>query len=258
MNYYFIGGQSAATAEIIKILQEKKVSFIKVEPSEHGLYCVSEDAIKLVVDRGEQPILIGIDSGVADIKVVKKYRHHVNPSPLEEVAIWENSPLSPWQELVLAHDEDYFNEFEYSTEIMRELCRRGFSRDDIDKVRAYDRAERGISEAEEAAAEECVQKHCAQNKGLLVITDLPHRKYRAVLDRIFWMQPMQNAIIFTQEGRFLYAGFADIAWEMQKHFRIFTTHYCWVSGYFGDMAEQLRIIRYLVRASKTKKIDGII
>ena len=234
-NYYFIVGGSAAWAEIVRILQEKKIPFAWMKSDTEGAVSVPY------------------------VKVLKKYRHHVNASPLEIVSVWEHAPLATrWQELVLAHDEDCFNEFDYSTEIMRELCRRGFSRDEIDKVRALDREIRGITGAEEAAADECLQKHFTQSKGLLVVANLPHSRYRAVLDRVFWLQPMQNVLVLTTAGEFLYAGFADIAMDLQRNFRIQYLHYCWAEGHYADMAEQVRIIRYLVKASKIKKTDGII
>lgn len=257
-NYYFIGRQSAATAEIIKILQETKASFTKIQPDKYGLYRVENDKIDAIIQEGFNPVVIGIDCCRQDVRALKKYRRHVNGSPLEEVAIWENVPLDDWRNLVLANDEDFYNDYPYSTEIMRELCYKGFSRDEIEKVRAYDRSERGISEAEEMAAEEAVQKHSAEHKGLLVITGLPHQKYRAVLDRVFWMQPMQNTVIFTNKGKFLYAGFADVCLGLMKDFHVWSNHYCWTEGYYADMAEQMRIIKYLVSLSKIKKADGIL
>lgn len=258
-NYYFIVGGSAAWAEIVRILQEKKIPFTWMKSDTEGAVSVPFEKIDEVIAAGFVPVVIGAECGRSDVKVLKKYRHHVNASPLEIVSVWEHVPLATrWQELVLAHDEDCFNEFDYSTEIMRELCRRGFSRDEIDKVRALDREIRGITGAEEAAADECLQKHFTQNKGLLVVANLPHSRYRAVLDRVFWLQPMQNVLVLTTAGEFLYAGFADIAMDLQRNFRIQYLHYCWAEGHYADMAEQVRIIRYLVKASKIKKTDGII
>ena len=220
-NYYFIVGGSAAWAEIVRILQEKKIPFAWMKSDTEGAVSVPYEKIDEVIAAGFVPVVIGAECGRSDVKVLKKYRHHVNASPLEIVSVWEHAPLATrWQELVLAHDEDCFNEFDYSTEIMRELCRRGFSRDEIDKVRALDREIRGITGAEEAAADECLQKHFTQSKGLLVVANLPHSRYRAVLDRVFWLQPMQNVLVLTTAGEFLYAGFADIAMDLQRNFRI--------------------------------------
>lgn len=178
-NYYFIVGGSAAWAEIVRILQEKKIPFAWMKSDTEGAVSVPYEKIDEVIAAGFVPVVIGAECGRSDVKVLKKYRHHVNASPLEIVSVWEHAPLATrWQELVLAHDEDCFNEFDYSTEIMRELCRRGFSRDEIDKVRALDREIRGITGAEEAAADECLQKHFTQSKGLLVVANLPHSRYR--------------------------------------------------------------------------------
>lgn len=46
--------------------------------------------------------------------------------------------------------------------------------------------------------------------------------------------------------------------RMNNYYFIVGGSAAWAEGHYADMAEQVQIIRYLVRASKIKKIDSII
>ena len=88
-NYYFIVGGSAAWAEIVRILQEKKIPFAWMKSDTEGAVSVPYEKIDEVIAAGFVPVVIGAECGRSDVKVLKKYRHHVNASPLEIVSVWE-------------------------------------------------------------------------------------------------------------------------------------------------------------------------
>mgnify|MGYP001028213054 FL=1 len=251
-NYYFVGGQSAAIAEVMVILREKGVPFVRLQPDKYGICSLDNEEVDRVIAQGFFPVVIGVATARKDVIVLESYRPCVSSSPLQQVALMEHHILTSEQELILYHDENREKQYPYSVEIMRYLFRLGYCRSDIEKVRACERSEQGITEAEEYAAEECIAKHRSQRGNLLVITDLPHCKYKAVLDRLFWEQSLQNVVIFTTDGKFFYAGFADVALELMNKFNVCILHLCWAEGYFSDNVEQKRIVRYIASASKAK------
>lgn len=258
-NYYFVGGKGAVSAEILKILQENNLPYKRVEAGEFSFYPLEEKDTEQVKQQGYFPIAILCSCSSSTAECWNGYCYKHNASPLERLAAREQIELSDWQNLVLFNDEDRYKEYPYSTQIMADLCRYGsFSRGEIDKVRAYDRREKGISEEEELATEHCLDTYCSKQRGLLIVTNLPHKKYRAVLDRAFWLQPLQNIVIFTQEKTFLYAGFADICFHLMREGYVQTCYFCYSEGSYKTAEEQQKIIQKLTALSRLKKIDGLL
>ena len=251
--YYFIGKGCAVTAEIIKILEIKEIPFERVKEGRYGIYDVSQEKIDEIIAQGKQPYLVGISSARKGAVKVLDYRVNCTHSALLSVAVDCNATLSDWQHLVVANDEDAYNHYPYSVNQMAELVRMGYSKRAIEKVRAYDREQAGVTQQEEHEAELCLAKMIMQNQ-LQIVKDLPHEKFRTITDRLFWLQNVQNVVIFTVEGSLLYAGFADIALSMFKRFGGMCSYAFWEGTYKGA-EEQNRIIRLLSQASR-KKVQG--
>lgn len=70
-NYYFIVGGSAAWAEIVRILQEKKIPFAWMKSDTEGAVSVPYEKIDEVIAAGFVPVVIGAECGRSDVKVLK-------------------------------------------------------------------------------------------------------------------------------------------------------------------------------------------
>lgn len=255
--YYFIGEPYGATAAIKEILQEKGVPFKQLESENGCLYSVSQEEVQSVISQGYKPVCIGCSCHSAEsVEVLGRYRFNHCSSPLDLVTI-RYQVSSDWLNLVLMNDEDRYKEYQYSTMVIPDLIRMGYSRQEIEEVRAYDRKAKGITTDEELAAEKALKTAQVRN-GLLIVTDLPHQRYQAVLDRAFWRQRVQNIIIFTGDGNFLYAGMNDIAMEIYHFAKILSVLWIYAEGCFSTQEEQQRIIRELLKLSKNKQRNGIL
>ena len=80
---------------------------------------------------------------------------------------------------------------------------------------------------------------------------MPHEKFETVTDRLFWLQRVQNVVIFTTTGRALYAGFADIALDLFKFFEG-DLSYCFWRGCRKTEEEQDEVIKFLVEEIRKK------
>ena len=151
--------------------------------------------------------------------------------------------------------EDVYNKYPYDVNQMAELIRMGYSSKDIEEVRAYNRAESGITQEEEKAAQLCLDRSRFKSE-LLVVKNLPHERFEAIIDRAFWMQRVQNVVIFTELGSVLYAGFADIAQGAFDRFHG-SLSYCFWEGSWKTEEEQERIIQFLFEKTKEKDQDDL-
>ena len=251
--YYFIGKRCAVTAEIVNILEKKGISYERVNEGRYGIYDVTQEKVDEILAQGKRSYFIGLSCVRNGAITIPEYRHNCENSPLLRVAVDCGVTLSDWQNLVLANDEDVYNKYPYSVNIMAELVRMGYSKQEIEKVRAYDREQSGVTPEEEKAAELCLSQMIMHNQ-LRIVKDLPHEKFRTITDRLFWLQSVQNVVIFTTKGSLLYAGFGDIAFGMIKRFGGAASYAFW-EGNFKSEDEQNRIIRLLSQASR-KKVQG--
>ena len=253
--YYFIGKRNAVTAEIVKILQEKGIGFEFVEQGQYGIYDVTQKQVNAIIAQDKQPYLVGISSVRKGAILIPNYRVNCERSALRVVANDCGVALNKWQALVLANDEDVYNKYPYDVNQMAELIRMGYSSKDIEEVRAYNRAESGITPEEEKAAQLCLDRSRFKSE-LLVVKNLPHERFEAIIDRAFWMQRVQNVVIFTELGSVLYAGFADIAQGAFDRFHG-SLSYCFWEGSWKTEEEQERIIQFLFEKTKEKDLDDL-
>lgn len=255
--YYFIGEPCGVTAAIKEILKDKNVPFTQLDQNKDGFYSVNSEELKSVINEGYKPVCVGCCCPEAEgVEILKGYRFKANSSPLEIVAVRYNVS-SEWLDLVLMNDEDRYKEYQYSTMVIPDLIRIGYSRQQIDKVRAYDRQARGITALDEAAAENALKAAQLRN-GLLIVNNLPHHYYQAVLDRAFWRQKIQNIVIFTTDEKFLYAGLNDLAFALHNVTQVDFHHWVYAEGkYFGETNRQL-IVRELCRLLKKKMKEGLL
>lgn len=253
--YYFIGKRNAVTAEIVKILQEKGICFEFVEKGQYGIYDVSQEQVDAIIAQNKQPYLVGISSVRKGAIRIPDYRVNCESSALLTVANDCGVTLSKWQALVLANDEGVYKAYPYDVSQMAELVRMGYFSKDVDEVRAYDRAQSGVTPEEEKAAQLCIDRSRFKNE-LLVVKNLPHERFETVIDRAFWMQRVQNVVIFTELGSVLYAGFADIAKGAFDCFHGSLT-YCFWEGSWKTEDEQERIIQFLLKKTIEKDRDDL-
>ena len=175
-----------------------------------------------------------------------------NSSCLELIAIEYSSEETPWRLLVIEDDKYSINQYPYSVSGMAMLVRSGYSRKEINTVRAYDRKAKGTTKAEEKQTIEALKS--AQNtNGLLIVDNLPHNKYQSVLDHAFWLQQYQNIVIFTEDNHFLYYGYADVAFEVMKAGFSNITHWCYNEGHCKTTIHKKRLLQLLKKHAKIKK-----
>ena len=72
-NYYFIVGGSAAWAEIVRILQEKKIPFAWMKSDTEGAVSVPYEKIDEVIAAGFVPVVIGAECGRASRSSFKAF-----------------------------------------------------------------------------------------------------------------------------------------------------------------------------------------
>jgi len=247
--YYFLGSPSGANEEIKKILQKHDVPFKQVKPDQYGSYYVKNEDAQDLVEAGYK--LVCVDAhNLSEYKSEILKRGH--PSCLELITLEYSSEETPWQLLVAENDTYSVNQLPYSVFAMSMLIKSGYSRKEINAVRAYDRKAKGISKEEEKQTTEALKSAQSIN-GLLIVDNLPHNKYQSVLDNAFWMQQYQNIVIFTEDNHFLYYGYADIAFEVMKAGFSQITHWCYNEGHCKTSLHKQRLLQFLKKHAKIKK-----
>ncbi len=139
--------------------------------------------IEDAVASGLQPVLIELedDIGVRGAHVVVD--HHGSragataPTSLHQIFDLLQLPRSRWTrrlELVAANDRGH----------IRELRRIGATQEEIQRIRADDRAAQGVTEIDERAGEKAIQQAQTFADGLLTVVELPHARSAVVADRL--------------------------------------------------------------------------
>ncbi len=246
--YYFFGTPSGANEEIKKILKDLSVPFKQIEPSKYGSYLLKEEDVKELVEAGYSIVCVDANnvSGYA-AKVMKRS----DISCLDLIMVEHNLPSNAWLDLVRENDEYHFLRYPYSTMGMDMLVRSGYSRKDINAVRAYDRKAKGVTKVEEKQTDEAL-KNAVNVDGLLIVDELPHSKFQSVLDKAFWLQRYQNVVIFSTDGNFLYYGYATIAFEVMKAGYAQITSWCYNEGTYNEAKKQA-LIKLLKKHARLKK-----
>ena len=254
--YYFIGKGNAVTAEIIEILKKCGIAYEQVPKGKYGIYSVSQEQVNSVISQGKKPYLVALFSARDGAVNIPNYKVNCNCSALLYVAKDCGVELSNWQNLVLANDENMYNKYPYDVNHLAELVRMGYSKHAIEKVREFDRIRSGVTLGEDQAAKECINQAMQQNK-LLIVDNLPHEKFKAVTDRVFWLQNVQNVVIFTTVGTVLYAGFADVAFGLFKNLGGHLSYAFW-EGSYKTNEEKNKILKLLTLVSKKKVQGGVL
>lgn len=70
-NYYFVGGQSAAIAEVMVILREKGVPFVRLQPDKYGICSLDNEEVDRVIAQGFFPVVIGVATARKDLSCWK-------------------------------------------------------------------------------------------------------------------------------------------------------------------------------------------
>ena len=144
--------------------------------------------IASVLAAGKTPVLIELanDLDQSDARIVW-IDHHADragasyPTSLHQVFSLLNLPRSAWtrwHDLVAANDRGY----------VTEMLAIGATREEIEKVRAADRAAQGITAKQEKAGAKAVNGARTFANGRLTVVSLPHNRSAVVTDR------MENAL----------------------------------------------------------------
>jgi hypothetical protein len=161
------------------------------------------------VASGLRPVLVELedDMGVRGAHVVVD--HHGNragataPTSLHQVFDLLQLPRSRWTrrlELVAANDRGH----------IRELRRIGATEEEIQRIRADDRAAQGITEEEERAAEQAIQQARTLADGLLMVLALPHAHTAVVADRLEMRPDPPENLMVISPGEVNYYGSGSV------------------------------------------------
>lgn len=257
--YFFIGKKNGVTLEIKNILIEKNIPFCDISLDSRG-YFADENDVHRVINEGYLPVFIGVTNenqiGIYG-EVISSYVSGKYSSALYPVADMLEITLTQRQILIATNDEDKYYDRPYFCNPMLDMLRDGYSRQKIDDVRAFNRKGMGITEEEEMQAEKAL--HTAMKvSGLIVVMNLPHNKYQAVLDRAFWLQKVQNIVIFTENGEGLYIGFHDVAIRLMNELGGCSSTWNQVEFYHSRQEDFTIICTLLHKESKRKKTEGIL
>ena len=157
------------------------------------------------VAAGLQPVLVEIEDDIGARGSHVVVDHHGSragadaPTSLHQVFDLLQLPRSRWTrwlELVAANDRGH----------IRELRRIGASEDEIQRIRADDRAAQGITEEEERAGEKALQHAQTLADGLLTVVELPHAHTAVVADRLEMQSDPPENLLVISPGEVNYYG----------------------------------------------------
>lgn len=188
-NYiFFLGGHDAEMLAIKELLQENNLTFFDKELFWDNAKASSyKDEINSLKDE-EIPILIELQIDI-ELPHNKKIIDHHNKdenkkSSIEQVAELLDIELNRWQQLIAANDKGYIP-------AMQCICA---TKEEIEKVRAFDRKAQGVTEEDERLAEESIKKNQTEENGITIIK-AKTEKFSPIADKMFGKT--NNLLIFT-------------------------------------------------------------
>jgi hypothetical protein len=135
------------------------------------------------------------------------------PTSLHQIFALLGLPSDAWtrrMELIAANDRGY----------IRGMLDAGATRDEINAIRAADRAAQGITEEQERQAAEAIQESEEVCRGRLTVVRLPHNRTAAVADRLapeLGRQGYENLLVISPcEVNFFGSG--ELVFELDRTF----------------------------------------
>ena len=231
---FLIGGRDLEMYQIKKRLSRKGEEFIDKELVWGAKIEDYSDVIDEILEQDKTPVAIelaGADKkeGVVDID------HHGdksgNPASISQVMERIDKPMSFVDQLVAANDSAYIPGMEKLLEENREKFEERYGKEKfekfkikmIDLIRAKDRQMQGVTQEDEAAAEEALEHTETTASGTIVVR-IPGDKWSAVQDRLFPSFPegKPNAIIVCdtakEKQQVYYFGRGDVCKALKEKF----------------------------------------
>jgi len=185
---FFLGGRDAEMCEIQKILLNDYYKFYDKKLVWGAKLSDYENEIN-ELDTNFKPILIELEIDRPKPKGAKIIDHHGKKSgchkatSIEQVAKLLGVTLNRWQQLIAVNDRAH----------IAGLKAFGASKDEIERIRRYDRQCQGVTEEEEQQAEKICSSF--QSEGPLDILQIPFTHTSPVTDRLHGRY--QNLLIIT-------------------------------------------------------------
>ena len=188
---FFLGGHDAEMCEIKNILTKHNFSFYDKNliwsDAKTSKYKDDLDTIKAT----EIPVLIELQIDITispnTIIIDNHNENENNKSSIEQLAELIGIELNRWQKLIAANDKGYIP-------TMQCICA---TRDEIEKVRAFDRKAQGVTEEDEKLAEESITYNKKEENGFTVIKALTE-KFSPITDRMYGNT--HNLLIYTRNA----------------------------------------------------------
>jgi hypothetical protein len=218
---FFLGGQDLEMATIRRLLEAEAPAQLADKGLAWGARASDYEAeIRAALAAGKTPVLVELE---VDLELPRERvllaDHHGpragkdRPSALRQVFDLLGLPeerWSRWLELVAANDTAY----------LAGLERAGATAQEMRRVRAADRAAQGVTEADEAAAEEALSRLERRAGGRLLLARLPHGRTAPLVDRL---QPQlggpgfENLLVLSS-GEVNFFGTGDLIEALDHRF----------------------------------------
>lgn len=188
---FFLGGHDAEMLEIKNILSRENYSLFdyNLRWNNANVSVYSSEIANL--NENDIPVFIELKSDSPLPKNSIIIDHHLErekePSSIEQIAELLGIELNRWQKLIAANDKGYIP-------AMQQICA---TKDEIDKVRMFDRKSQDVSEEDERLAEESIKKNITEENGIIVIKSLTN-KFSPIADRMFGMT--NNLLVYNDEA----------------------------------------------------------
>lgn len=186
---FFLGGHDAEMCEIKEILTkhdciyfDKNLSWgAKASDYQNEINNLKENKIPILIE-------LTIDITLPENAVIIDHHNEreSEKSSIEQVAELLGIELNRWQKLIAVNDKGYIP-------AMQQICA---TKDEIDKVRMFDRKSQGVTEEDEKLAEESIKKNKTEKNGITIIKSLTE-KFSPIADKMFGNT--YNLLIFTDE-----------------------------------------------------------
>ncbi len=234
---FFLGGYDAEMCEIRKLLEENEQKFYdhklkwgaklsSYKKEMQGLESMTIPVfIELILDISYRSDCIIID-------------HHnlkngdTRKSSIEQVAELVNVKLNRWQQMIAINDVQWIDG----------LVNFGASKEEIEKIRQYDRKCQGISAEEERQAEEAIEK--LESYGNLAIVKIPHIHASTVMDRLYGK--FENILVVSPD-EVNFSGSGDVVMMLSEIYEN-----CWYGGalpergFWGLKAKNKQIVDKII------------
>lgn len=205
MYIFFLGGYDAEMYEIRRILESKSVSFFDKKLSWGAKASDYETELTGLTDQIPVLVELAIDLDLPQKAVI--INHHGErageATSIEQVADLTGNKLDRWQELIAANDRGW----------IPGLIEAGATKEEIQKVREFDRHCQGVTDPEEKTAEESVRN--VRIVSGIAIVEFPHKHTSPVVDRLYGKY--RNILIYTPDST-NFSGDGNIVLKLAKKY----------------------------------------